>query len=743
MDAHTLSLEQARMAKQPYAIEVDQDVPEPASEWFKRPTSEYTKTIPYRTIADHSDREYIKWRTPSDKIQHLISLDTSLDQWIRDTSEEEIARIIRTTPRGLAADPNTGVAFDFTPWQRISMAYYMKPFFACTSRVMIDTDALRDMAAYTEQEMVRARRIPISAELSTLQGTMRDFGIIDLPTAAGKTAWVLSVLLMVLSNLNYSDLLNEFHAKLAGVMFKGPSDPKVARMAVVAAAGTTFDHFVKTLERLIPRFTEVDPSVNVVVWKTMSKHYSVEVAYRMPPNTIVVWIVPPVKLNAVLREHPDVTIPVTVIDEYTQDTPRERYVTDRSYVMKKMIAQATPQALQNATRGAMSDLKEIFGGFLYGPYTIERLLRRRDFKEATIAVQQLCKLDQMTLTPFRSRVRNDLAALVPSGLLVTFVKSRRVTVASHILESEVDMVPASLTNVILAYLRPFNLDTASRERIQATITDNSMAPTDIMNLLDTVNSAYPNSDRGVVNRLKDRITEFTSSCPICMNEETSGIHVMGCCGYCLCDVCFHSTRNNRCAFCRTEIPSLLPRNETETEEVAQQRAETVLDQTYPSALTTLFDPPQMRRNTQVANLTHTLHHARNGGLRRLLVIVERNTYGRDLGVCLDVSTLSSRTGIEITRVDDLIRGKGTQFAKVKAEFDSPNPQPMCLMCYGIDERFLVGTDLAHADCLITVGSISDGILTQTLGRVLRPRRERDNHTLLNLYKIYTGSGRFL
>ena len=144
----------------------------------------------------------------------------------------------------------------------------------------------------------------------------------------------------------------------------------------------------------------------------------------------------------------------------------------------------------------------------------------------------------------------------------------------------------------------------------------------------------------------------------------------------------------------------------------------------------------MWRNTQITNLTHTFHHVRDIGCKRILVVVERHEYGLDLGTYLNIPLLSERTGIDITRVDELIRGKGSQFAKLKAEFDSPDPRQMCFFCYGIDERFLVGTDLAHADCLITVGSIRDSILTQTLGRVLRPRRERDNTQPMKLFKIY-------
>lgn len=740
MDAYTHSLTQARAAKEPVAIDVEDDgVVEEASRWFCRPETGYTKTISYRSFVEHADRDYLAWRTPSARIDHVHTMETSLDEWVRDVSVEDLARIIRTTPRGLSADPVTGVSFDFAPWQRISMAFYVRPFFPTTSRVTIDTATLRELADYAPEELARARRLPISAELSTLEGTMRDFGIVDLPTAAGKTAWVLSVALMTLSGDHYDALVREFLAKLSGTMFKGPSTPRIARLAIVAAAGTTFNHFVTTLTRLVPRFAEVDASVRVVVWCTMSKHHSTRAAFEMPPDVVVVWIVPPAKLNGVLREHPDITVPLCIVDEYTQDTPRERYVSDRSTVMKRMIAQATPQALQRATMGSHSDLKEIFGGFLVAPQHIHRLVRRREFKDATFAVQQLCKLDQMTLTPFRERVRNDLRSLVPNGMFITFVRSRRVTMASHILDAQTDLVPISLTHVILKYLDPFRPDAASQERIRATVTDHSMAPTDITTLLDGVTSVVPNAERSVVDRLKTRITEFTSSCPICMNEDASGIHIMGCCGYCMCDGCFHAHRSRRCAFCRTEMRTHIPRSESADEATA---ADPLVLDPYPPASTSVFDPPQMRRNTQVANLTHTLHHVRAIGCTRVLIIVERPSLHRD-DLTLDVPRLSSRTGIAITRVDDLIRGKGTQFAKVKAEFDAPDPRPMALICYGIDERFLVGTDLAHADCVVTVGSLqtsaSDSILTQALFRVLRPRRERDNTQPLRLFKIYTGS----
>lgn len=735
-DAPSHSRAQARAAKAPIVIDVEENERAPAEEeslqgWFVCPENVYHRVVPYQAIVERSDTEYIRWRTPPVELLHTHTMAESLHRWIREVSEDDLTKIIDTTPRGLTADPHSGVSYDFTPWQRISMAFYVTPFFPCTSRVEIDTPTLRRMALYGEGEM--ARRVPISEELSLVAGTMRDIGIVDLPTAAGKTAWVLSVALMLLSTRHFDSLCEEYVQKMRGTMFKGPMTPKIARLAIVATAGTTFDHFTTTLARLIPVWSETDPAVTVVVWTAVGKAHTVSRALQMPASTVVVWVIPPSKLNDVLRECTDVTVPLCIIDEYTQDTPRQRTAVNQSPVMKQIITQATPQALQAACCGHTNILKEAFGGFLHEPRIIDRLVRRRNFKEATQAVQQLCKLDLMTLTPFRTLVREDLRPLVPNGLDVTFVPSRRSTIVSHILDLETDLVPASLTRVLLHYLRPYPLDEASRTMIEQTVTDNQTSPQEIVTVLDRVQSIDHRADRAVVDRLKERILEFTTSCPICM-EAQSGIHIMGCCGYCLCDTCFHLSGTSRCAFCRTD---LVQAGNVVTPDAGDEGDE------YPEAPPVAgeedeaFVPRQMRSNTQITNLTLTLHRARAVGCKRLLLVVERQALGVDEDRFINANLLSSRTGIAITRVDDIIRGKGARFAKVKADFDSPNPAPMCLMCYGIDERFLVGTDLAHADGIIAVGSISHKILTQALGRVFRPRRDRDNTVPMRLWKVYT------
>ena len=103
----------------------------------------------------------------------------------------------------------------------------------------------------------------------------------------------------------------------------------------------------------------------------------------MTSNAVVIWVVPSEKIMRA-RENPCVTVPVVITDEYTVNTPRERSATDQSYVMKNIITQATPQDLQDATRGNRSCFAST-GGFLYAPRHIPALIRRREWNASKLA----------------------------------------------------------------------------------------------------------------------------------------------------------------------------------------------------------------------------------------------------------------------------------------------------------------------------------------------------------------------
>ena len=737
-----MSLVLAQQAKR-YAHDTTVTDHLPVDLWFSKPAGDTFRRVPYASITDHADKEYVAWRTTHTKVHTDFNLERELDRWIRDTPVEELARLIDETPTGLAADEDTGISIQFTLWQRISMIFYATFPVTVTSEVRINTESLRELAGYGPNDP-NQRKMPIVVKRTMLGGTMPDFGIVDLPTAAGKTAWSFSVSFLAVSSHHFPRLVSEHRDKQKGSIVKGTADMRVARMVLVATSGSTFEHFVQTLRRLLPEFRAKEPNAHVVMWHKMSKHYSVEVAADMP-NTIVFWIVPVKELNGVLRAHPDISVAVCVTDEFTVDTPKVRSNTSMSPTLKQMILQATPQALERATHGARSLLKEFFGGRLHAPKAISELIYYRNYAEAQVAAEQLTLLNLSTpLFPFRARVRGDLARLVPPALDVHFVKSRRITYTSHLLRSQSDLVPASLVNVIVSVLRPYRPTTESISKFRRAVENRVVSPRELEQHMQQIVSINPDHfDRAHLDRIIERLREFSTCCPICLQDNPQGdFKVFGCCGYCVCDQCFDACA--RCAFCRTTIPSAIPRADAMLPDEAPEEAPDADD--YPACpdlgdvhLKTLLDTHTLATRKQITNLTMTLHCLKHVGARRTLLIIESVGSDASSGY-LNHHLMGQQTGFDIVPIDNTLRGKGSQFVAIKRRFDSPNPAPMALLSfcsrYGDgDDRFLVGTDLAFADSIVTVGSIPDKILTQALGRMFRPRASRDNQKPMLMVKI--------
>jgi hypothetical protein len=742
-----LSLALARKLKTPIVVHVeDEPDHQHASNWFKRPVGAYTNYISYTNIAWHSEKEYMMWRNVGeDKIVHEHNLSAQLQMWVRDHTVEEIATVLDRIPPGLGADPDSGKSFNFGAWQRLSAAHWASHLFDVTARVEISSEHLRELAHYSPDEMSRARKIPIGSEMSMLKGSCPDKFICDLGTAGGKTSWSIAAALSKLIGDQFDLLKQEHRQKCTGTFVKGPPVPRVARMLVIAAAGMTFRHFVNTAQRMSPRIEAMDPTIVIHVWEKMGRQWNTTIAASLPANTIVVWVVPVEHIMAVLRHDPSVTIPVVITDEFTVKTPKERSPTDQSFVMKNLITQATPQDLQAATQGNHSWLKDEFGGFLFAPFQLKYIVRNRNWKNAQLAAEQLTKLDLMTLTPFRRFVRDELRDMIPVGISVTFVRSRRVTMASHLTGSASDVVPANFTNILLSQLSSFCPTDESRERLVETLNENVVHPSRINEVLDACTSKHPDSDRSVIERLQTRLTEFETECPICKNESMTDPNLFGCCGYCVCDECY-GICNTRCPFCRTEVRSTIPRADIVDEETRQQIEERerqliqrANDDKYPPKTPddAVLVPQAMRNNNILANLTRSIHYLTHHDHKRLLIVLERPHLGLDLSSQLEISRLSCVTGVDITRVDRMLSGKATEFANVKRDFDSPNPQPMGLLCFGVTDTFMVGTDLASADSIVVVGNIHDSILTQAVSRTLRPNIQRDNTRPLPQINIYT------
>jgi hypothetical protein len=671
-------------------------------------------------------------------------MESSLNDWVRDIDVEELAAMIDTTPPGVSGDAHNP-GFLYTAWQRISMLYWAKTPFDVTSSVKVEGDAMIQLINYRQGE-ARTRKMPFSAEMCMLAGSFPDKGIIDIPTAGGKTGWSIAVAYMAVASTNFPHLRQAYRTARLSTVYQGPPCMPVARIVIIATGASTFHHFVNTAMRSIPNFRAMEhSSVTFHLWTTIGAQTSIEIAASAGENNIFFWVVPVSKLNTILRMSPSTAVAVCITDEFTIDTPRERFLSSKSPVVKHMITQATPHALQDATSRGRTWLKDMMGGKMHAPCDIHNLLRTRNFNEAQIAIQQLCILDIITLAPFRERIRSDLEHLMPSHLQIHFVISKPLTLSAFILRSEADILPVSFCNVVLNLVRPFLPTTDSVILFRQEVENTALAPSAIVGALDRLITTHPSSNAQVIQRLIKRINEFTTACPICFNV-CSGMQVYGCCGYCVCDECF-GRANMRCAFCRTVVPTSYKRADIECPIETERSEDVSVD--YPP--TPIFqDNVNFESNLknvvardakQIANLTLTLHTLVFHGFSRILLLVEKSMFTiGEAGNYISLTRISNVTGIRTVGVDSQLKGKGKEFAETKKQFDTTTGPPIALATFGMDENFLVGTNLDFADSIVTVGNIPSLLITQALARTFRPRKSRDNARPIVLVKLFTNMG---
>lgn len=422
----------------------------------------------------------------------------------------------------------------------------------------------------------------------------------------------------------FQQLALEVQRKSAGEMINGPVDAKIARLVIVAADDTTHDHFVSTIHRLKPMLSEVDPQMRVVVWTTVGASASTKKAYEMPSHVAVVWIVLSKDLNSILRLHPDITVPVCIVDEATKCPAREQTQSTKSTVLKTMYANATLEALESATKGHTSALKTLFGGPLLPPNRIPLFVQLRQFKEATSAVRQLCILNLATVTPFRALIQSDLAPMIPCGVLVHHVRSRRRTLSTALTGAGQEVVTVSLLNALLKYLHGFFLDSASREAMSQALGGNGadegaiLSPKDLVTLLNSLTTIAPERSRSeLIFNLKTRLAEFTEECPICCNQECRGFKIMSCCGYCVCDECFTRGAWQRCAFCRAPVSTSFALNEVCPPSAPVANAFPILP---PGSS---LDVQVCSNKSQSENLSLVLQVLQRQGYKRTIVVVVR------------------------------------------------------------------------------------------------------------------------
>jgi len=734
----------------------------PASEWYVQNAANFV-AVPAEDIAFHADGRYDKWRRLPVGVDVECNMHSGLRESVQSMSDAQLAARLDEIPEGLETVPGSS-GFSFTPFQLLSISTWLQLPHDVEVKATVSVQILNAMANFGASERRKAN--PMSACFSMPKGSNPDFTIVDLPTAAGKTAWSLAAVCVLLTSSHFSRLLEVFGRKRSGTIMQGPVEVKVARLAIIATTATTFSHFYDTLLRLLPAMRRKHPEIVYVVWTTMASGHSVEEAYRLgsrDDKTVVLWCICVGELNKVLRKTPEIAVAACVIDEYTVDTPKERSLTNKSQVIKCLVPQATVQALMEATTGYGSELKTLLGK-LQSPCEWHRIVAARQWTDAQVGLNQACKLHLMTLpSPYRSLIRKDLAFLMPDGMHVHLLRSRLLTMSAHISRAQVDMVPTSFVNVLLSYLRlaRHDLSTASTTLVQG-LGDGHCTPEDIKSVLRRLTFdglAHLDSD-GILKavlalqRLHTLVDEFGEQCPICWESkgrsalaeddvaERRSVQVCGKCGYCTCLPCFRSM--SRCAFCRAPVAREVPTVPAAPSGAAAEE-DSALYPMCPDFGEVLGDfghdltAHSSAQAQQQGNLVMALHALMRHAYKRLLILVEcAHGQQRRMDDYLSLPRMQSVTGYQMTRVDTLLNGKGTAFASVKRAFDDPSSPAMALVCYGMDDRFLVGTDLAHADAVVSVGNIPSRILTQTLGRVFRPRVGRPTNRAVKMIKIYAG-----
>lgn len=711
------------------------------------------RVTPLRSIGRNADAEYLRWMTPSEGATFGCTFDDHLIAWVSRLTDEELEECFDATMEG--APPVV-----FTPWQRLSMYVWVHMPVDAEAHVAVSAGTLQQWAYRPEWTGTR-RKHGLGASMLRGGGSMPRMTICDLPTGTGKTLWSLAISYLAMHDTVFFDAMRRRQIEVAGEIVQGGGDGIVGRVVIVAAAPSTYSTFLQALGQLQETFSTFDPTLRVSIVTSTGSTLDVR-RMATEANTLTFWVVPMVQLQNVLRMDPSVTIPIVVCDEFTVDTPKSRIRVPASAVLRWIVTQATPAALVKATRGYPTMLQRFFEGELYSPSGLFATTSRRDFKTAQVMCEHYCKLSLATLgRTLRTHVRADLESMMPAELHVHFVRSRVQTVSAHIRQSTQDVIPASLSSVLVHYLRPLHLSADSIVLLNNLGERGSLlTPNDILSAVRAVESrehvSSAHVDETCRQRLITRIEEFAERCPVCFEPESHEhrIYVFSCCGYCTCRDCFDRVfqrGRQRCPFCSQPILTTTV-NAQEQADDENQVPLTAFQYPAPMADVTIASAPNraniadalrglaLSSNRQLTNGLLAMQTLRSTGCRRLLVIVEREPVVEaqvDLSSFFDTDRIEWSTGFQTVRIDPMLSGRGKAFELVKSRFDNPDTGPMALLSLGFDERLMVGTNLNFADGMVVIGHIKPSLITQALARIMRPRPSRDNSLPMPLVYVFT------
>ena len=688
---------------------------------FIKPQNVNKKIVYYTEISQTADKEMKKWLKVPDFLTYSNNFEDKISKWISEISISDLENIM------------SSFSTFFTPWQRLFIYYVCKHPISYSVSLTAGAQVLNQKRDdYVGYQSSKKRKIDISAAFSSFENVTQTINILPIGTAGGKTSMSISIGNYLITT-GFEDLKRQYISRCAGIPFSGFGEPEVVPLVLVCSFGGVHNHWINECNRLMNDFMNICPGVHYNIWDGQGKDKSIEDALNnyKENGTVTFWFLQIQKMNEELRKNPYIAVAVMITDEMTVDTPREKTKTNKSPVCVNLLPQATPQALVESTRGCTSWLKEAFNGEMTSINYISRYIDHGRYKEAQNVAEQYCKLMQFMPMFFREQIRFDLQNMVPVGMNILHIKSKRGTLASHLMDSTADIVPASFQNVLKSNIpyHQFDYETCGLKDLDCLLkTSTSIKIEEILDRLKEIKSRANVALSSIpsVSRMISRMQDFCEECPICWSKSESP-RMMTCCSYCVCSTCFNNI--NRCAFCREEINDHV---EVQTEHEVENEFLTQCDLEG----TIFFNTNNS--NLQMKNLGLVLKSMSEHDYKRILLMTDIYSLTRE-ATNKFISNIYEKFGFHVYNTENATNGKGTSFKFIKENFDSieKHSEPIILLCNNHHHsNVLVGVDFKYADAMIVVGDVVPRLATQLVGRVFRPLKERDNNKFIPFVRIY-------
>lgn len=722
------------------------------------------KCLTYAEISAAADAEQQRQWNYWEGIKMKSNQYKRIRKFVLETSEEELVTLLDLTNRTMRM---THGADYFTWGQRLNAALIFKPPSGLVKiSATVTLEDLRDLVYpnHHSRPEPNMRAQGFDKSFSVWNGPERrmpTFIVNNAGTGNGKTSMAVMVAFAIGTEHGFSKVCREHCERHQGIPMTGDMT-KIARVVVFAVPPQVFDNFETTIHAMEHEWPRLAPGIRLCVWGKRcgpGKTHNLQKAFAASRDTLTLWVVAANQLNKALEVDPvtnpsGIIVPLIVTDEDPVKSKNKQLST----AISQMYLNATLSGLDEASRGNKSMIKTYFGGNFTSPCEIKRLLRYRNWDAADNAIRQMLLLNLVASQSMRVIVRESLAPVMPAGVDILWLPCRQ-SMTAYIANTSQDLLPRSLGGTLLCALQSVCLDDASLELLANMPARGTMTSDELIALLQQLRSrlTFPSDEARTaaflpLNRIIEKIREYQGSCPICHDEGHSDDFILcSNCGTAMHSEClerwFQTSMSRRCPMCRgamalddnsgtsntTSRSTLYDEDKLTQAELANipcndpfARMKDYLDVVIGDTM-----------RYQAASLVRVMQAYLHAGGKRLLCITEP---GGDAEL-FDLHALASATGFQLWNMQSLLRGsQGGQFPIVQRKFnDLTDTTPIGLVSFGqTSELIAKGTDLKGSILLIVVGSVTQDLVTQAFGRILRANSQRTGHCRTTIVRIYAG-----